>query len=433
MNTRYNHNRGRRRSGRGSAYAAQFDPQTRVLDMMSPAGRIQVDGWPNPQAVVSTSAGQRVCRPQLSIRRALQPFSWAGGVGDAEIDAAQVEFSFEPAADATAAVRSYWLSYPCSVVRQLMGFHGRHSLHLAQWCAAGGSGILQRIPVLGFMAALRSPHELTQLVELADAELARKLGFDYPCASEAVDVLRRLPAGAVSTRTVQLFRELLSPSRLSMWRLGALRQESRLNVGVLRLIHLPNAESIVEPWLIAEVAAQRAEERVGVTADKIERALHLAEVVGRCERVAFGSIEQIDKHLAELLKQVGAVRTTHDPRFPPPPIPDVVATPVRITAIRSRAALAVEGQVMAHCAGRCVSAVEEGQAYFYRMQRPERVTLRLGRSSSGHWVLQDARTYGNAEPLPAALAMIAYWLSVNQSVSADEVLPIELQQTFAGC
>ncbi len=409
---------------------ASFDERSGRLHLITPGRAVEITGWPAPEAWVETAAGRKRCRPRLSIVGALQPFQSAAWARSEEGDPAQMEFFFPPVSAVVGAMRAYWESYPSHVVRALKSFGGDHSFHLAQWCAAGGLSVLARVPALGFMGALRSPAELAALTGLTDAELSAKLGFGYPSAEVALDIVRRVPAAVIDIGAVKLLKRLISEEKLTEGRLSALRQEKRLNMGVLGLISLEAFDKVVEPWLVSQVAVRREETFAPKTAKKIERALGLAQMVGEPERIAFGSVEEVEEYLKHMGELAGDVSARAGRRFPEPPFLDVRSRVFHLEAIRSEGALRVEGNLMRNCSGGMGDDVAAGEYYFYRMLRPERLTIRLSRGPQGLWVVDEARRLGDALAHRGVAALLAYWLAVEQGVSADGVVGGELGFLF---
>jgi hypothetical protein len=121
--------------------------------------------------------------------------------------------------------------------------------------------------------------------------------------------------------------------------------------------------------------------------------------------------------------------------FPSPPLGDVDTQGVRIRAIKSRADLVAESDVMHHCAGREKSyarRVMNGRLYFYRMLEPERLTIAI-RPSAHWWVVEEVRGVCNRKPSDAASFLIWRWITqraVAAPQPAPRVMPNQLALQF---
>jgi hypothetical protein len=110
--------------------------------------------------------------------------------------------------------------------------------------------------------------------------------------------------------------------------------------------------------------------------------------------------------------------------FPAPPLRDLDAGRVRISAIRTRADLVAESDAMHHCAGRDKSyarRVAAGRLYFYRMITPERLTIAI-RPSGGWWTVEEVRGIHNQRPCETASALILKWVRESRESAGSKVL-----------
>jgi hypothetical protein len=408
----------RRREHIRNDYDATIDLVANRLHLAAAGRRIEVSGWPNPAAFEAVSPGRFLaCRPKLSIVQALKPITHGSDPTD---DAGQVEFLFDKQPSAIAALRAYWLSYPAAVVRTLSAFHSKHSFHLAQWCSAGGQELLERLPALGMAAALLAPEGFPDLVQRNDADLYADINPLAEDVDRGLGLLRRVPATAAAPKTLKTFRFLLTKAGQARRDVKHLTHASRITYGVLSLFRDSIRPFCVQPSLIAEVSARRAEDLSSETADKVEYALHLHRVAGEPERIRFNWIREIDAFIESSRDNARIASSRSGQQLPPPPLSGISTRMLKIQPILTAEALEVEGRVMKNCVGTLAYEAMRGETCFYRMLSPERATIRLVPQRPRSWVLGDARCDRNLLPHASTLTLIAYWLSREQDIPLRE-------------
>jgi hypothetical protein len=118
--------------------------------------------------------------------------------------------------------------------------------------------------------------------------------------------------------------------------------------------------------------------------------------------------------------------------FPEPPLADLVASGIRIEAIRSQQDLIAESEAMHHCAGRDPSyarRVSAGILYFYRMIEPERLTIAL-RCKRKYWTIDQVRGVCNRKPTAECAGPISNWLYKSWAPSVTRIAnPSAAQRT----
>lgn len=98
--------------------------------------------------------------------------------------------------------------------------------------------------------------------------------------------------------------------------------------------------------------------------------------------------------------------------FPAPPLRGLAVPGVHISAIGSHSELVAEGDVMQHCAGSQKSyarRVASGQLFFYRMLRPERLTIAIRPGFLG-WTVEEMKGFRNRSPLDSSRTLVLNWL-----------------------
>ena len=100
---------------------------------------------------------------------------------------------------------------------------------------------------------------------------------------------------------------------------------------------------------------------------------------------------------------------SHPVSFGRPPVP---GTP-DIEPIRNTVELTAEGELMQHCCATHTPWVRDGEAYFYRVLRPERATLEVSIFKGYVW-LHELKLKCNDEPSDETYEAVREWLRVSQ-------------------
>ena len=95
--------------------------------------------------------------------------------------------------------------------------------------------------------------------------------------------------------------------------------------------------------------------------------------------------------------------------FPPPPLPDSEG----IQAILSDTGLRIEGHEQHNCVGGYGGMVRQGNAYVYRVMKPERATLCIMKGTA-RWYPQELKATCNRQATPATLHAVQKWLDACQ-------------------
>ena len=113
--------------------------------------------------------------------------------------------------------------------------------------------------------------------------------------------------------------------------------------------------------------------------------------------------------------------------MPPPPI---AGKEGEIEPLETCQELAIEGRLQQHCVGSYAHSVRRGQAYVYRMLKPERATLAIMQGPRG-WTMREIHGYRNADVRPETCQAALDWLNSRQPLSRSDPV-LALTGGFAG-
>lgn len=221
----------------------------------------------------------------------------------------------------------------------------------------------------------------------------------------ARQVFRKLDSKAVNIEVVSGLNQALADPVFSQW-----VPQAPLHSHVLKLFRLrwprpyltlrlveeiayaggkesdPYMRTLMELWAVDDLRIKLAE-------------FHRLVVVGAAKHRAFSSLKEVEAAVPGFDCFEDLCQRARKCAFPPPPFrgtPDIVP-------ITSTDSLLTEGDQMRNCAGSLPhqSEVRCGDAYFYRVYRPQRCTLKLEKSRTSRgkeWLITEIRTLDNGEP-----------------------------------
>jgi hypothetical protein len=228
--------------------------------------------------------------------------------------------------------------------------------------------------------------------------------LEFPGAERIVRLLARIPLAALSEETFRRIRRALADPEVSE-RLAYLPAVNALAASILadgrlRPLVAPACLAAVSQWTDPD-ASERFLRLLSATA-------RLAAALGR-PPAAIAEPPQLEVAYRRLLHRAAPelARSADPDLFALPP----VAETETIHAIRHPRELQAEGREMHHCAGGYAARVRSGDAYFYRMTEPERVTICLRPGRRG-WELEEARGICNRRIQSATLEVIHRWLGI---------------------
>jgi hypothetical protein len=301
---------------------------------------------------------------------------------------------------------SHW---PANVRDAVRGFSSDHWL-LLYLLGRGGEpalALLQSNPALGFALAT-SGLDAVELLAHRRRRIASACGF--PESEHFVRLLGKVPAPWVSRELLEEFREQRQDGDVDR----VLSHLNRINPAVLHIASHAELRTRVSHAFLARAGRLAP----GTQFDLVARLESVLETANQRNLPVPGITQpaDIDNALRATPpaparrppRQRRPARTLKDLAFPEPPFAD---TADRI-AIRTIEELRAEGAQMHHCAGteaKYARRVAGGKLYFYRVLRPERLTLAIGRAGD-HWEISEAKCQANREPQAATLDAIRLWL-----------------------
>jgi hypothetical protein len=96
--------------------------------------------------------------------------------------------------------------------------------------------------------------------------------------------------------------------------------------------------------------------------------------------------------------------------FPPPPLPGTK----EIVPITSIMALRAEGKEQYNCVGSYGWRILQGNAYFYRVMKPQRSTLLIIRLADGNWYRSEFKGTNNVAVGRATIRVVDAWLAAQR-------------------
>ncbi len=308
------------------------------------------------------------------------------------------------------------------------GFPSAH-WQLLQFVNAGGAPALELLrsnPALGYLAATAGA---AGQVGLRRRSLAALCGF--PETEHAVRLLRKVPIAWISKEFLTQLRAAMTDERGADTVLSHL---ARINPIALEVARDPELRELVEADCLARLS------RVSAAVSHCDLIARMRGLLAKSRRRAlppprFRTLSDLDLLLSLPAIQAPrpvralavpdcpvippvppplrtAMQRTRGLVFPEPPLPGLAVSGVHISAILSHSELVAEGDMMEHCAGSQKSyarRVAAGRLYFYRMLRPERLTIAVRPGVSG-WTVEEMKGFRNRPPLDSSRTLVASWL-----------------------
>lgn len=376
---------------------------------------IVMKGWPEMRAWQWTG---EYARPWRHVRPRLKRISLRGLSRMPDPDShppepdGQMLFPFAYSHVARNAYRAFWWAVPERYRDLVMPFRDRrwHMLALLARCPGAGDLVASN-PALAFCLASNwafhwpvPSHPLRAaraLVYKKQRRILEWLGFP---GTEAVrQLLRRIPRESMTVEFLTSLRAAIQLPELAR-RLGFM---GRVTMDVFYLIATPEIAPYVAFSLLDEVSHDRVPDAGRMFAYKIRDMLHMSEELQR-KLPVMRSVAQVNQLHDDLVFDFNLRREDAggDP-LPPPPLPGKAG---EIEPLETCHDLALEGRLQQHCVGSYSHAVRHGQAYVYRMLKPERATLAIAFGRGG-WRLRDIRGFRNADVRPESLKAAMDWLS----------------------
>ncbi len=305
---------------------------------------------------------------------------------------------------------------PASIRNAILKFPAQHFTLLR--CISQCPEIMELLetnPLLGYMVATHEPWpsipvtaaQLGAVLRLPRRQLLARLGFETP-SNAMLRVIGKVPHRACTPAIVPLLRtSLRNPETVR--RLGFL---PRINLGVAEIAACPSTLSMVGNGFLTYVGNTRAEDRQALTKRHIKTFTMLRDRYGNSsERQVFKKPSEFhaacSKYVYFLLpEEIQAC----DLPFPDPPLPD---TP-EIRALRTPTDVKEEGDHQNNCVIGLLTVLAAGDAFLYRVLRPERATL-LIKKRHGRWQIDEISAAGNVPVTAETKALVEDWLRLQDA------------------
>lgn len=309
----------------------------------------------------------------------------------------------------------YWYRTIPADVRALMGLFEARQWHILSFlarCGPGAAELTEMNPALAFALASnwvfhkpvvqRPLRAARSLVNKRQRDILTWLGF--PGTEAARRVMAKVdPQSITITRLLYLRQAMMNPAMLK-----AMSHLPCLNGGVLRMVTDPELFPYTTPTLLEETARNANETHLCDNAYMLSDCKRMFELLPpRGARFPIirntGALQGIHETLVNELANA-EIDTTAS--FPLPPISGT-DTIVPITTAQE---LLEEGRIQHHCVASYINHVAYAEKiYVYRVLKPERATLALGRKGDA-WRIYELKLACNHKPSDVTYQSIINWL-----------------------
>lgn len=396
---------------------------------------IVMKGWPEMRAWQWTG---EYARPWRHVRPRLKRVSLRGLSRMPDPDChppepnGQMLFPFAYSFVARHAYRAFWWAVPEAYRELVMPFRDRrwHMLSLLARCP-GADDLTVSNPALAFCLASNwafhvpiASHPLRaarSLVFKKQRHILEWLG--YPGTESGRQLLRRIPRESLTVEFLTSLRAAIQSPEVAR-RLSFM---DRISQDVFYLIATKEIAPHVAFSLLDEVSQVRVPDAGPVIAFRIRDMLNMSEELQR-KLPRLRSVAQVDQLHEDLVFDYNLQReAADDAPLPPPPI---AGKEGEIEPLETCQELAIEGRLQQHCVGSYAHSVRRGQAYVYRMLKPERATLAIMQGPRG-WTMREIHGYRNADVRPETCQAALDWLNSRQPLSRSDPV-LALTGGFAG-
>lgn len=375
---------------------------------------IIMKGWPEMRAWQWTGIH---ARPWRHVRPRLKHISLRemGHMEDPDLHPpepnGQMLFPFAYSYTGIQAHRAFWWKVPKPYRHLVMPFRDRrwHMLVLLARCP-GAEDLAVGNPALAFCLAsnwLFHKPAPSHPLRAARAMVYKKqrwilewLGF--PATESVRQILRRVPPESMTAQFLMTLGMALCEPRWTR-RFSFIE---RINEDVFRTLTDFEGGPQIDFALVEEISHHRPSDAHPAIAYRIQDIRRMCDGLGR-KVPRLRSIAQINEMHDDLAFAMNLKRADQGGPLPPPPIPGISG---EIEPLESSQAILQEGRQQQHCVGGYVACVQDGEAYIYRMLKPERATLAISRGPRG-WSLREIHGLRNADVRPDSYQAALDWLN----------------------
>lgn len=256
----------------------------------------------------------------------------------------------------------------------------------------------------GVQRPLRSARTL---LRRRQTDILHWLGF--PPTRAARNILRKLTFEATTVDRLLYLRSCLFDPRCCK----LLSHLPSIGPGTVRVVSDDFLRSALAPSALDELARSDRGKRGWELAYQLRDTLRVAEMLPDPPTLRFPTLQRLFATHDDLVDRFNegadrwlADRESGDLRsFGPPPLPGTDD----LVPLDDERKLVEEGQQMKHCIASYASDVETGDAYVYRLLRPQRATVLL-RRDDGDWCVAEALGPRNRQISTEAWEVLERWM-----------------------
>jgi len=257
-------------------------------------------------------------------------------------------------------------------------------------------------------AVQRPMRAARSLLKRKQTEILAWLGF--PGTKAVRNILRKLTYEAIVVGRLLYLRRCLHDLECRK----LLAHLPVIGPGTIRVVSDEPLRRAMAPSALAGLARNDQLMTGVANAYTLRDTLRMAESLGQDRTLRFTTLEQmLEVHdmMVERTNRAYEERLVTEGHpdlrtFARPPVPGTDD----IVPLDDERKLIEEGLAQHHCIASYAEEVAEGDAYVYRMLRPERATVLL-RRGRGAWYVAEVRGPHNREPMPATQDVLDRWLS----------------------
>lgn len=304
-------------------------------------------------------------------------------------------------------------SIPSEILRTLSRFPECHSelMEMAQAAPDYYLRMVSRNPAMALLAATywyhrrmrRIPSIEERITVWENLDAGQLLNFSrFPYSRSFIRTLVRIPLEHVYVQRLESLRELwaIPIKRRLLQHLSSITSE---NIWLIS-----SCPPILDP-AIHELAAKQPGFDEFWILDIVSDLSHRRDIAGLNHwpyRNRLHSWPQLLAAYDRFLRKSNCLQET----FPKPPVGGVEDETLVLVPLKSRTALRDEANQMLNCVENYIVEISRLKNYAYRLERPERATVLIGRQHSG-WFVEEAMTKANEQEVSSCtMKLLRKWV-----------------------